>query len=89
VIERILKGGYIMDYRIWKEIDDLRDLKKGENYIALVTRNGVDFIECDLYFLGGKWCYNDTSGALYTIENVRNIIAIECEIQDILSNKNL
>ena len=76
-----------MDYRIWKEIDDLRDLKKGENYTALVTRNGVDFIECDLYFLGGKWCYNDTSGALYTIENVRNIIAIECEIQDILSNK--
>ena len=53
-----------MDYRIWKEIDDLRDLKKGENYVALVTRNGVDFVECDLYFLGGKWCYNDSTGAL-------------------------
>lgn len=76
-----------MDYRIWKEIDDLRDLKKGEKYTALVTRNGVDVIECELSFLGGKWCYNDLSGSLYTIENVRNIIAIECTIQDILNNK--
>lgn len=76
-----------MVYRIWKEIDDLRDLKKGEKYTALVTRNGIDFIECMLSFLGSKWCYNDSYGALYTIENVRNIIAIECNIQDILNNK--
>ena len=77
-----------MNYRIWKEIDDLRELKKGEKYTALVTKNGLEIVECELTYFGNKWCYNELNGALHTIENVKNIIAIECDLQDILNNKN-
>lgn len=76
-----------MNYRIWKEINDLRDLKKGEGYTALVAVNGLEVEEVELVYSDGKWCFNDLSGEAYSIEDGRIIIAIECELEDILHNR--